>query len=54
VPSSTICMSWLVPNRFKLSFRTLLDYLTDALADRAEKGFAGTRPRPGQVRRESG
>jgi hypothetical protein len=24
-------MSWLVPNRFKLSFRTLLDYLTDAL-----------------------
>ncbi len=25
-------MSWLVPKRFKLIFRTLLDYLTDALA----------------------
>src|SRR5437867_6601042 len=30
-PSSTICMSWLVPSNFLLSFRTLLDYLTDAL-----------------------
>ena len=27
-------MSWLVPSNFLLSFRTLLDYLTDALAHR--------------------
>ena len=26
-------MSWLVPKRFKLIFRTLLDFLTDALDD---------------------
>src|SRR5258708_5690703 len=32
-PSSTICMFWLVPSRFKLSFRTRPDYLTGALAD---------------------
>ena len=30
--SSTICMFWLVPNSFRLSFSLLLDYLTDALA----------------------
>ena len=31
-PSSTICTSWLVPSSFRLSFKMLLDYLTDALA----------------------
>src|SRR2546421_6497933 len=31
-PSSTICMSWLVPSSFSLNFPLLLDYLTDALA----------------------
>ena len=30
-PSSTICTSWLVPSSFRLSFKMLLDYLTDAL-----------------------
>src|SRR5438876_4197770 len=30
--SSTICMSWLVPKHFRLSFKLSLDYLTDALA----------------------
>src|SRR5437762_12117261 len=30
-PSSTICMSWLVPSSFRLNFPLLLDYLTDAL-----------------------
>src|ERR1700686_2708092 len=30
-PSSTICMSWLVPSCFRLNFPLLLDYLTDAL-----------------------
>src|SRR5437016_5138672 len=29
--SSTICMSWLVPKHFRLSFKLSLDYLTDAL-----------------------
>src|SRR5258706_14091666 len=29
--SSTICMSWLVPSSKPLSFRTLLDFLTDSL-----------------------
>src|SRR5689334_20800831 len=33
--SSTICTSWLVPSRFKLSFSLLLDFLTGALADLA-------------------
>jgi hypothetical protein len=28
-PPSTICMFWLVPSHFKLSFRTLRDFLTD-------------------------
>jgi hypothetical protein len=31
--SSTICMSWLVPSSFLLSFRMLLDFLTDALGN---------------------
>src|SRR2546421_9144305 len=31
--SSTICTSWLIPSSFLLSLRTLLDFLTDALAD---------------------
>src|SRR5947208_1973156 len=30
--SSTICMFWLAPRRFLLSFKPSLDYLTDALA----------------------
>jgi hypothetical protein len=30
---SIICTSWLVPSRFRLSFRPSLDYLTDALGD---------------------
>src|SRR5947209_7842178 len=30
-PSSTICMFWLVPSPFWLSFNLPLDYLTDAL-----------------------
>src|SRR5205807_2729347 len=33
VLSSTISMSWLVPKRFRLSFKPSLDYLTDALED---------------------
>src|SRR5436305_2665880 len=32
-PSSTICMSWLVPSSFRLNFPLLLDYLTDALVE---------------------
>src|SRR6266700_190876 len=31
--SSTICMSWLVPKHFRLSFKLSLDYLTDALEE---------------------
>jgi hypothetical protein len=30
--SSTMCMSWLVLSQDKLSFRSLLDFLTDSLA----------------------
>jgi hypothetical protein len=30
-PSSIICMSWPAPDRFKLIFKTLLDFSTDAL-----------------------
>src|SRR5260370_21660169 len=29
---SIICTSWLVPSAFRLSFKTPLDFLTDALA----------------------
>src|SRR6266496_1221378 len=32
--SSTICTSSLVPSSFRLSFRTLLDYLTGALEEK--------------------
>src|SRR5712692_3817413 len=31
-PSFIICMFWLAPSSFLLSFRTLLDFLTGALA----------------------
>jgi hypothetical protein len=30
-PSSTIYMSWLAPNRFKLIFKRLRDFSTEAL-----------------------
>src|SRR5260370_37227912 len=30
---SIICTSWLVPSAFRLSFKTPLDFLTDALAE---------------------
>src|SRR6266581_2148266 len=39
-PSSTICMSWLVPSSFRLNFPLLLDYLTDALDLSAGRGDA--------------
>src|SRR5947209_19309668 len=35
-PSSTICMFWLVPSPFWLSFNLPLDYLTDALGLHAD------------------
>jgi hypothetical protein len=48
VPSSTICMLWLTLNRFKLIFRTLNNFLTDALAaasyTREEKQWATDQP----------
>src|SRR5947209_16110587 len=41
--SSTICMSWLTPRRFLLSFRTPLDYLTDALEEKERiEGWVST------------
>src|SRR5437660_12646060 len=44
VLSSTTCTSWLVPSNFRLSFRRLLDFLTDALA--AGHGTAGSHRWP--------
>jgi len=36
VPLSTICTSWPVPSRFKLVFKMLLDFSTEALVSRLE------------------